>query len=209
MSASAASRSSRRRSLAVEGCRRPADPDQHHRHARSRRLHRRSRAVIAGPGRCRRRVLGRRGGGSPERDGLAAGLQVPRSPDLLHQQDGPYRHRVRAGLPRDPGAPARKPPDPRPDPHRGRPRRDDGRVPGLDRPDRDEGSLLTRPRTWARRSPRPRFPRPSVPRPNSGASRCSTAWPTRTKGSPKRSWRTWREPSWTRARSWPACGGPR
>ena len=36
-----------------------ADHDQYHRHARTRRLHGRGRTIIAGPGRRRRRVLGR------------------------------------------------------------------------------------------------------------------------------------------------------
>ena len=119
-----------------------ADHDQHHRHARPRRLHRRGRALAPRPGRRRRRVLGRRGGRGPERDGLAAGGQVSRPPDLLHQQDGPHRRRVRAGLSGDPGAAAGEPPDPRADPDRRRSRRDDGRVQGPDRPDHDEGALL-------------------------------------------------------------------
>ena len=37
--------------------------------------------------------------------------QVPRPADLLHQQDGPHRRRVRARLPGDPGTAAGEPPD--------------------------------------------------------------------------------------------------
>ena len=155
-----------------------ADHDQHHRHPRPRRLHRRGRAVAPRARRRGRRLLGRRGSRGPERDRLAAGGQVSCPADLLHQQDGPHRRRVRAGLPGDRGAAAGEPPDPGPDPHRRRARRDDGRVPGPDRPDHDEGPLSTRPRTWARRSPRPRSPTSSGPTPSSGARRCSTPSPT-------------------------------
>ena len=99
--------------------------------------------------------------------------QVPRPPALLHQQDGPHRRRVRAGLRRDRGAPG-GPPDPRPDPHRRRARGDDGRVPGPDRPDRDEGPLLQDrgPRLDHHRGRDPRGP--ARPTPSSGASGCST-----------------------------------
>ena len=80
---------------------RAADHDQHHRHARSRRLHRRGRAFAPRARRRGRRLLGRRRGRGAERDRLAAGDQVSRSPALLHQQDGPHRRRVRPGLRRD------------------------------------------------------------------------------------------------------------
>ena len=128
--------------LPLEGRRGAPDHDQHHRHAGPRRLHRRGRAFAPRARRRRRRVLGRRGRRGPERDRLAAGGQVPRPADLLHQQDGPHRRRVRAGLPGDRGTAAREPPDPGPDPHRRRARGDDGRIPGPDRPDRDAGPLL-------------------------------------------------------------------
>ena len=141
-SGNAGSPSSRRRSPATGRMPRAADHDQHHRHAGPRRLHRRGRAVAPRARRRRRRLLGRRGGRGPERDRLAAGRQVPRPADLLHQQDGPHRRRVRAGLPGNRGAAAREPPHPGPDPHRRRAGGDDGRVPGPDRPDRDEGPLL-------------------------------------------------------------------
>ena len=75
-----------------------ADHDQHHRHARPRRLHGRGRAVAPRARRRGRDLLGRRGGRGPERDRLAAGDQVPRAAALLHQQDGPHRRRVRPGL---------------------------------------------------------------------------------------------------------------
>ena len=52
----------------------------HHRHPRPRRLHRRGRAVAPRPRRRGRDLLGRRGGRGPERDRLAAGDQVLRSP---------------------------------------------------------------------------------------------------------------------------------
>ncbi len=128
--------------LPLEGCRGASHHHQHHRHARPRRLHRRGRALAPRARRRRRGVLGRRGGGGAERDRLAAGGQVPRAADLLHQQDGPHRRRVRAGLPGDRGTAARRPPDPGADPHRRRPGRHDGRIPGPDRPDHDARALL-------------------------------------------------------------------
>ena len=84
--------------LPLEGRGGRADHDQHHRHARPRRFHRRGRAVAPRPRRRDRDLFGRRGGRGAERDGLAAGDQVPRPPALLHQQDGPHRRRVRSGL---------------------------------------------------------------------------------------------------------------
>ena len=70
-------------------------PDQHHRYPRSRRLHGRGRAFVAGAGRVGRGV--RRGGrrGAADGDGLASGRQVPRAPHLLREQDGPRGRRLR------------------------------------------------------------------------------------------------------------------
>ena len=65
--------------------------DQHHRYAGARRFHGRGRALAAGAGWRGGGFLGRRGGRGAERDGLAAGGQVPGAADLLHQQDGPHR----------------------------------------------------------------------------------------------------------------------
>ncbi len=82
--------------------------DQHHRHARPRRLHRRGRAVAA---RARRRRRGLRRGGrrrAADRDRLAPGRPLPRSPHLLRQQDGPDGRRLRADRPDDRGPPARR-----------------------------------------------------------------------------------------------------
>ena len=45
--------------LPLEGCPGQTAHDQYHRYARTRRLHGRGRTIIAGPGRRRRRVLGR------------------------------------------------------------------------------------------------------------------------------------------------------
>ena len=147
--------------------------DQPHRHARPRRLHGRGRAVAPRPRRRRRRLLGRRGGRGAERDRLAAGdkYHVPRL-CFINKMD-----RIGAEFDRvfdEIAGAAGGPPDPRPDPHRRRAGGDDGRVPGPDRPDRDEGPVLTRPRTSARPSPRPRSPRTCSPTPSSGASGCST-----------------------------------
>ena len=68
-------------------------PDQHHRHPRPRRLHRRGGAFPARPGRSRRRLLRRRRRGTPERDGLAPGRPLPRPAHRLREQDGPARRR--------------------------------------------------------------------------------------------------------------------
>ena len=73
-------------------------PDQHHRHARPRGLHRRSRAVAARARRRRRGLrLGRRRRAAV-RDGLAPGRQVSRPANLLRQQDGPRRGGLQADL---------------------------------------------------------------------------------------------------------------
>ena len=68
--------------------------DQHHRHARPRRLHRRGRALAARPRRRGRGVRRRRRRRAPDRDGLAPGQQVRRPAHVLRQQDGPHRRRL-------------------------------------------------------------------------------------------------------------------
>ena len=99
-SSSAASRSTRPASrFPWKDCRR-----QPHRHARPRRFHGRSGAE---PARARWRRGGvqrpRRGRG-PERNGLAAGRQIRRAPDRVHQQDGPRRGRFLRHARRNPQA---------------------------------------------------------------------------------------------------------
>ena len=69
-------------------------PDQHHRHPRPRRLHRRGRALAARPRRRRRRVRRQGGRRAPVRDGVASGRQVRRPAHLLRQQDGQARRRL-------------------------------------------------------------------------------------------------------------------
>ena len=66
--------------LPLEGCRGPPDHDQHHRHARARRLHGRGRAIAPRARRRRRRLLGgRRGRGAEETVWRqAAKYRVPR-----------------------------------------------------------------------------------------------------------------------------------
>ena len=81
--------------------------DQHHRHARPRRLHRRGRAVAA---RARRRGGGVRRGRrrrAPDRDRVASGQQVQRAPHVLRQQDGPRRRRLLPLRRHDQGPPRR------------------------------------------------------------------------------------------------------
>ena len=68
--------------------------DQHHRHPRPRRLHRRGRALAARPRRRRRGVRRRRRRRAAVRDGLAPGRPLPRPADLLRQQAGPHRRGV-------------------------------------------------------------------------------------------------------------------
>ena len=104
-------------------------PDQHHRHARPRGLHRRGGALPARARRCDRavRLRGRRG--APVGDRVAPGRQVPRAAHRLHQQDGPHGSRLRLLGPDDEGAPRRRrqdrgrrqrDPDPAADRRRGR-----------------------------------------------------------------------------------------
>ena len=70
------------------------EPDQHHRHPRTRRLHGRGGA-FAPRARWRRRRLRRQGGRrAPVRDRLASGRQVQRPAHLLRQQDGQARRRL-------------------------------------------------------------------------------------------------------------------
>jgi elongation factor G len=84
-------------------------PDQHHRHPRPRRLHRRGGAVAARPGR-RRGGLRRQGGRrAPVRDGVAAGGQVQRPAHLLRQQDGQARRGLLLHGPHDHRALGAKP----------------------------------------------------------------------------------------------------
>ena len=64
--------------------------DQHHRHARSRRLHRRGGAVAARARRCGRRVRRRRRCRAADRAGLAAGGEVPRAAHVFRQQARPH-----------------------------------------------------------------------------------------------------------------------
>ena len=112
--------------------------DQHHRHPRPRRLHRRGGALPAGPRRRRGRLRRRGRRRAPDRDGVAPGQQVRRPADLLHQQDGPDRRRLRPVRGDDQGPPRR---------HRGRraaAHRRRGRVPGRRRPGPHAGPGLGR-----------------------------------------------------------------
>ena len=104
-SRSAASRSPR----AATTCKWRDTLDQHHRHARPRRLHRRGRAVAA---RARRRGRGVRRGRrrrAADRDGVAPGQQVQRAAHVLRQQDGPRRRRLLPLRRHDQGPPRRRP----------------------------------------------------------------------------------------------------
>ena len=82
--------------------------DQHHRHARPRRLHRRGGADAARARRRGRGVRRRRRRGAPDRDGLAPGQQVQRAAHVLHQQDGPRRRRLLPLRRHDQGPPRRQ-----------------------------------------------------------------------------------------------------
>ena len=88
-SRSAASRSPPPRRPALAG-----SHDQHHRYARPRRLHRRSRAHAPRARRRRGRLRRGRGGRASVRDRLAAGGPLRRAAHLLRQQDGPGRRGV-------------------------------------------------------------------------------------------------------------------
>ena len=79
--------------------------DQHHRHPRARRLHRRGRALAARPRRGSRRLRRRRRRRAADRDGLAPGEQVQGSPDVFRQQDGPGRSGLRPHRRHDPRPP--------------------------------------------------------------------------------------------------------
>ena len=81
----------RRHHVLVEG-----PLDQHHRHARPRGLHGRGRALAPRARRRRRRVRRRRRRRAADRDRLAPGRPLRRSPHLLREQDGPHRRRLRA-----------------------------------------------------------------------------------------------------------------
>ena len=70
------------------------EPDQHHRHPRPRRLHRRGGAFAPRARRRRRRVRRQGGRRAPVRDRLAPGRQVRRAAHLLRQQDGQARRRL-------------------------------------------------------------------------------------------------------------------
>ena len=149
-------------------------PDQHHRHARPRRLHDRGRALAARARRRRGRVrLGRRRRAA-DRDGVASGQQVQRAAHVLRQQDGPHRRQLlpHRGDDRGPAA-VHAGGHPAPD-------RVGGGVRRRHRPGQDEADHLGR-RRQGRQVPRggPR-PRPSRPRPSSGATSCSTRCAART-----------------------------
>ena len=113
-------------------------PDQHHRHARPRRLHRRGRAVAARPRRRGRGVRRGRRRRAADRDRVAPGQQVQRPADLLRQQDGP-RRRGLLPLRRHDQGPARRDRRARPAPDRRR-----ERLPRRHRPAPDEGAGLGR-----------------------------------------------------------------
>ena len=83
--------------------------DQHHRHARPRRLHRRGGAVAARPRRRGRGVRRRRRCRAADRDGVAPGQQVQRAAHVLRQQDGPRRRRLLPLRRHDQGPPRRRP----------------------------------------------------------------------------------------------------
>ncbi len=68
--------------------------DQHHRHARPRRLHRRGRALAARPRRRGRRLRRCRRRRAADRDGVASGGQVQRPAHVLRQQARPHRRRL-------------------------------------------------------------------------------------------------------------------
>ena len=115
-------------------------PDQHHRHARPRRLHGRGGAQPARPRRRRCRVRRRRRRRAAVRDGLAPGRPLQRAAHLLRQQDGPHRRRLLAHGRHDRRAPGgAADPDPDTDGRR-------GRLQGRHRPDRAEG-VATSPAT--------------------------------------------------------------
>ena len=83
--------------------------DQHHRYSRPCGFHHRSGTESAGPGRGGCRFLCRGRGRAPDRNGLAAGGQIPGSADRLHQQDGPGGCRFSPGRQDDPGKAERQP----------------------------------------------------------------------------------------------------
>ena len=151
-SRSAASRSRR----AATTCKWRDSLDQHHRHPRPRRLHRRGGAVAARPRRRGRGVRRGRRRRAADRDGVAPGQQVQRPAHVLRQQDGPRRRRL-LPLPRhDQGPPRRR--------RRGRAAADRRRerVPRRHRPARDEGAGLGR--RHGRGATRPSTSRPTLRR---------------------------------------------
>ncbi len=83
---------------------------------------------------------GRRG---PERDGLAAGRQVQRAADRLHQQDGPRRGQLRRRRSRRSASGSARHPVADPDSRRRGPAARDQPVPRHHRPDRDEAAHLS------------------------------------------------------------------
>ena len=84
--------------------------DQHHRHARPRRLHDRGRALAARARRRGRGVRRRRRRRAAVRDRLAPGRQIQGPADVLRQQARPHRRQFR-NVRRDDQGPARRPPD--------------------------------------------------------------------------------------------------
>ena len=119
-------------------------PDQHHRHPRTRRLHRRGGAQPARARRCRCRVRRQGRRRAAVRAGLATGRQVRRPAHLLRQQDGQDRRGLLLLRADHGGAPRRqRHPDPAAD-------RLGGRLRGHRRPGRDERQGVAR-RDQARR----------------------------------------------------------
>ena len=135
-------------------------PDQHHRHARPRRLHRRGRALAARPRRRGRRVRRRRRRRAADRDRLAPGQQVQASPGCASSTrwtaSAPTSSRPLDSIKDRLGADHRR--HPAPDRRRGQLRR-------RGRPGRDEGPRLARrgARRQVRRHRHPRRPRRTRP----------------------------------------------
>ena len=138
--------------------------DQHHRHARPRRLHRRGGALAARARRRGRGVRRRRRRRAAVGDGLAPGRPLPRAAHRVRQQDGPHRRRLRPLRLDDALAPRRQSPVVDPAPLGPR-----GQLPRHHRPGRDEGHLLQG-RDPGRRLRAGRHPR-GVPRPRPQGAR--------------------------------------
>ena len=87
----------------------PRAPDQHHRHARPRRLHHRSRALAARARRRGRLFRRRRRRRAAVGDRVAPGREVQRPADVLRQQARPHRRQFRDVRRHDQGPPRRAP----------------------------------------------------------------------------------------------------